>query len=118
MKNIIEYKDYLGSVEYNANKESFLGKILGIRGIFPYKGESAKELRESFIQAVEDYLETCSLMKRKPEKSCKGSFNIRIDSDLHRLAFVLSNEKNMSLNNFVKEAIKEKIQNEQKIKIA
>lgn len=117
MKNVIEYKNYIGTVEYSEDDELFFGKILGIRALVSYEGSSAKELKESFIESVEDYLQTCKSLGKKPEKSFKGSFNIRIDSDLHRLAFVLSSEKNISLNNFVKEAIQEKIQNERKFKL-
>ncbi len=118
MKNIIEYKNYLGSVEYSDDDEVFFGKILGIRDLVTYEGESVKELKQSFYESVDDYLQTCEELGKQPEKTFKGSFNIRIEADLHRLAFVLSTEKNISLNNFVKEAIKEKIQKESKFKFA
>lgn len=112
MKNFLEYKDYIGSIEYNPKKETFFGKILGIKGLFAYSAENAKALKTAFMQAVEDYIDTCSIMKQKPEKSCKGSFNIRLTPDLHKQVFTLSNKKNTSLNSFVKEAIKEKVQKE------
>lgn len=118
MKNVIEYKNYLGSVEYSDDDEIFFGKILGIRDLISYEGTSVKELKEAFHTAVEDYFQTCKELDKQPEKPFKGSFNIRIDADLHRLAFVLSSEKAISLNNFVKEAIQEKIQNEKKFKLA
>ena len=118
MKNIIEYKDYLGSVEYSDEDETFFGKIIGIRALISYEGETAKKLKKSFIDAVEDYLQTCKKTNQKPEKSFKGSFNIRINANLHRLAFILSSEKNESLNTFVKEAIEEKIQKERNFKLA
>ncbi len=111
MNNIIVHKNYLGSVEYSDDDEIFFGKILGIRDLISYEGTSVKELKSSFMEAVDDYLETCNSLNRKPEKPFKGSFNIRIDSDLHRMAFVLATQKNESLNNFVKEAIIEKIKN-------
>ena len=118
MKNIIEYKNYLGSVEYSDEDEIFYGKVLGIRDLISYDGESVKELKMSFQESVEDYLQTCKSSNKIPEKSFKGSFNIRIDADLHRLIFILSKEKNISLNNFVADAIKEKIRHEKKLKLA
>ena len=118
MKDLMEYKNYLGSVEYSDDDEIFFGKILGIRDLISYEGTSVKELKEAFHNAVTDYFQTCKELDKQPEKPFKGSFNIRIDADLHRLAFVLSTEKNISLNNFVKEALKEKIQNERKFKYA
>ncbi len=118
MKNTIEYKNYLGSVEYSDEDEIFYGKILGIRDLVSYQGESVKELKMSFQESVEDYLQACKSSNKIPEKSFKGSFNVRIDADLHRLVFVLSKEKNISLNSFVADAIKEKIRNERKLKTA
>ena len=41
----------------------------------------------------------------KPEKMYKGSFNVRIPSELHRQATLYSAAKNMSLNEFVRFAI-------------
>ena len=109
MKNIIEYKGYLGSIEYSSEDELFFGKLLGIRTLVSYEGETAKEIKQAFQEAVEDYLETCETLGQKPEKPFKGSFNVRINSDLHRQAYILAEEKLVSLNQFVSEAIKEKI---------
>lgn len=115
MKNLIEYKGYLGSVEYSDEDETFFGKLVGIRALVSYEGESAKELKKAFQEAVDDYLKTCKSLDKEPEKPFKGSFNIRIDSELHRLAFILSEQKHINLNSFVADAIKEKIQKEQQL---
>lgn len=109
MKNIIEYKGYLGSVEFSNDDEVFFGKLLGIKALVSYEGETAKEIKQAFYDAVEDYLETCKTLEKKPEKPFKGSFNVRINADLHRQAYVLAEENLISLNQFVAEAIKEKI---------
>lgn len=41
-----------------------------------------------------------------PEKSCKGSFNVRISPELHMRTVMFAREHNMTLNNVVMEAIK------------
>ena len=40
-----------------------------------------------------------------PEKTYKGSFNVRVSPDLHRDAALVAIQKNVSLNDFVKNAI-------------
>lgn len=105
MNDILRYKDYLASVQFNADDEVFHGKILGINDLVNFEGSTVKELKKAFAEAVEDYLETCEKLKKDPDKTYKGSFNVRIPQELHRLAAITSAKKNMSLNDFVRYAI-------------
>ncbi|MCD8230934.1 MAG: hypothetical protein LUD14_03780 [Clostridiales bacterium] len=45
----------------------FFGKVMGIRALISYEGESAKELVEEFHGAVESYLALCEEQGVKPE---------------------------------------------------
>lgn len=60
----------------------FYGKVMGIRSLISYEGESAKELLDDFHGAIDDYLETCKAEGKQPEIAFKGSFNIRLSPDL------------------------------------
>ena len=55
MKNTIEYKGYVGSVEFSENDSVFFGQIMGIRGLISYEGTTAEELINDFHGAVDDY---------------------------------------------------------------
>lgn len=105
MNDILQYKDYYATVHFSAEDEVFYGKIIGINDLVSFEGTTVKELKIAFEEAVEDYLETCRELKRKPDKTYKGSFNVRIPSELHRQAALFSAVKNMSLNDFVRYAI-------------
>lgn len=59
MKNTLEYKGYVGSLEFSEEDSLLFGKVLGIRSLISYEGESANELLEDFHQAVDDYLSLC-----------------------------------------------------------
>jgi predicted HicB family RNase H-like nuclease len=59
MNDIMEYKGYIGSVDYDAEDELFFGKVQGIRSLISYEGHNAASLRESFHEAVDDYLASC-----------------------------------------------------------
>ena len=96
MKNTMEYKGYLGSVEFDEEEGLLFGRVMGIRSLISYEGESAKELLEDFHGAVDDYLELCR---------AEGSFNVRISPELHKQLAVYAMEHNVSLNHCVEQAL-------------
>jgi predicted HicB family RNase H-like nuclease len=99
------YNIKITTVHFSAEDEVFYGKIIGINDLVSFEGTTVKELKIAFEEAVEDYLETCRELKKEPDKTYKGSFNVRIPSELHRQAALFSAVKNMSLNDFVRYAI-------------
>jgi predicted HicB family RNase H-like nuclease len=111
MKDLLIYKDYVASVHYSPEDEVFYGQIEGINDLISFEGKSVSELKAAFAEAIDDYLETCRINGRSPEKKYKGSFNVRISPKLHKLAAQQALKKNISLNQFVEEAISEKVNN-------
>lgn len=105
MKNIIEYKGYIGSVEFSEEDEIFFGKVLGIRSLLSYEGETAKELISDFHEAVDEYLDMCESENKEPERAYKGSFNVRISPDLHKKLVVYALNHDMSLNKYVEKVL-------------
>ena len=107
MNNTMEYKGYVGSVEFSKEDALFYGKVLGIRGLISYEGTNAAELVTDFHGAVDDYLEVCAQSGTEPEKAYKGSFNVRISPELHKQAVIAAMSHNMSLNSFVETSIQQ-----------
>lgn len=105
MSNLLQYKDYYASVEFNTEDNVFHGKILAIADLVSFEGTSVSELIEAFHEAVDDYLETCAALGKEPNKTYKGSFNVRIPSALHKEAALFAATQNISLNDFIKSAI-------------
>lgn len=105
MNDILQYKDYYASVHFSSEDEVFFGKILGINDLVNFEGASVKELKKAFHEAVDDYLETCEQVGKEPNKTYKGTFNVRIPTYLHKEAAVFAAINNVSLNDFIKTAI-------------
>jgi predicted HicB family RNase H-like nuclease len=105
MKDVIKYKDHIGSVRFSSEDNVFYGKIEGIDDLVTFEGRSVDELVSAFREAVEDYKDLCDTAGKSMQKSYKGSFNIRIDPDLHKKAALLSTDLGLSLNQLVEEAI-------------
>lgn len=106
MNNTMEYKGYVGSVEFAEKDGIFYGKVMGIRSLISYEGENAKELLEDFHGAVDDYLADCAARGAEPEMAYKGSFNVRISPELHKQLVVYATAHNMSLNSYVEDTLK------------
>lgn len=68
MKNTMEYKGYVGSVEFSEVDGVFFGKVLGVRALILYEGTNVEELIEDFHGAVDDYLILCEEEGIEPEK--------------------------------------------------
>ena len=110
MKNTMEYKGYVGSVEFSEADGVFFGQVQGIRSLVSYEGTTAKELVSDFHGAVDDYLKLCEDEGKAPEVPYKGSLNVRFrDSDTHRRAAVYAISKGQSLNSFIEEAVLDKL---------
>lgn len=105
MNNTMEYKGYIGSVEFSEEDSLFYGKVMGIRALISYEGESAHDLVEDFHSAVDAYLDLCAEQGIEPEKAYKGSFNIRISPELHKQAVIAASARQISLNSFVESSI-------------
>ncbi|MBQ7796732.1 MAG: type II toxin-antitoxin system HicB family antitoxin [Lachnospiraceae bacterium] len=105
MKNTMEYKGYIGSVEFSEEDGVFFGKVMGIRALISYEGTNAKELVEDFHGSVDDYLVLCAEEGVEPEKAYKGSFNIRISPELHKQAVVCALSQQITLNRLVENAL-------------
>ncbi len=110
MNNIMEYKGYIGSVEFSEEDGVFYGKVQGIRSLISYEGTNALELVSDFHESVDDYLAACKEEGTAPETAYKGSLNVRFrDSETHRQAAVYAMMHEQSLNSFIEEAVKEKL---------
>ncbi len=105
MKDMMEYKDYYGSVHYSDEDRIFYGKIEFVRALVSYEGTDVKSLRKAFEEAVDDYLLTFKQQGKEPEQVFKGSFNIRIGSQLHRKIALGALEKGITLNKYIVDVI-------------
>ena len=112
MKDFLVYKEFFGSVHFNAEDEVFYGKIEGIDDLVSFEGKSVNELKEAFQEAATDYMELCQQQGKKLEKSYKGSFNIRISPDVHKKAKRLAIIKGISLNQFIQNAVEDEVKKE------
>lgn len=106
MKNIMEYKGYWATIQYSDEDECFLGEVEGLKNAsITFEGTTVKELKKDFKDAINNHLRICKETNTDPEKQCKGSLNVRLGVELHNKAKMKSIEKNISINELIKNAV-------------
>lgn len=113
--NVLEYKGYHTKIEFYANDNVLRGKIEGINDLVDFESDSIKNIEEEFHLAVDDYLEFCKEVGKEPEKEYKGTFNVRIDPNLHKQLANIASTNGDTLNSCVEKAIKIFVSGEKEI---
>ena len=103
----MNYKGYIGKVEFDDEAEIFHGEVINTRDIITFQGKTPKEIKREFINSIEDYLEFCDERGEQPEKPFSGKLNLRLTPDLHRQAYIASICEGKSLNAWLCDTIKD-----------
>jgi predicted HicB family RNase H-like nuclease len=111
MSSLLSYKNYNGTVEYSKEDECLFGKVVGIKSLLSYEGNSIQELEKDFQTVIEEYLADCEERDVQPEQPYKGTFNVRISPELHRTIAIYAMEHGETLNAAVEEAIGKMVAN-------
>ena len=105
----LSYKSYLGSIEVSTDDNCLFGKILFINDLVTYEANTVGELKIEFQKAVDGYLAFCDAEGVSPDKPFSGTFNVRIPPGIHREAALYAARCGVSLNEFVKDSMVEKL---------
>ena len=111
MTDIMQHNGYYGSVHLDQEALIFHGKLEYIRALVTYEGNTARQLRKAFEEAVDDYLLSCKQNELTPEEPFKGSLNVRIGKELHRKIAIAALQNETSINSYIKSVLDEKICN-------
>ncbi len=81
---MMEYKGYVGKVEFDDEAGIFHGEVLDTRDVITFQGQSVDELQKAFQESIDDYLAFCEERGEEPNKPFSGQFVTRIPPELHR----------------------------------
>ncbi len=105
MDNTLTYKGYVGSVEISKEDNCLWGKVLFVRALLTYEGQTLAEIEDDFKGVIDEYLDDCKENGWEPEKPFKGSFNVRIPPAVHRSLAIKAEREGKSLNKYVSEVL-------------
>jgi predicted HicB family RNase H-like nuclease len=109
MKDVLTYRNFIGSVHFSAEDECFFGRIEGVDDLVTFEGRDVDALKRSFREAVEDYIQLCRKAGKLFQKSYRGTFNIRMTAELHQKAARKSALLGISLNQLVQRAVEKEV---------
>ena len=107
---LLKYKNYFGSCDVDIDHGVLHGKVIGINDVVTYEAQTIEELVTEFKNSVDDYLEFCKKLNRKPEKSLSGKLVLRMGADLHRRLTHASELQHKSINQIAIECIEKEMQ--------
>lgn len=105
MTNILTFNGHTASISYSTDDEVFFGKVRGVNDLITFEGTSVSELKNSFQEAVDDYVEMCKALGKSPDKTYKGVFNVRVSFELHKKIATFATQNDITLNGFVRSVL-------------
>lgn len=105
MAKTMEYRGYHAKIEYDADDNIFVGKVVGITDSLNFHATEVNELTQMFHQSIDNYLEQCAKIGKAPDKEYSGTFNVRVSPELHRMASIEAAHEGTTLNKVVENAL-------------
>lgn len=97
----MKYKDYLARVDYDPDNRIFRGRVVGVNSILTFQGMTVDEIEQGFKDTIDGYLGRCKEEGKKPEKTYSGTFNLRLDPELHQRLTMGAALYKTSLNKYI-----------------
>ncbi|MDB6002462.1 MAG: hypothetical protein JWP52_4161 [Rhizobacter sp.] len=105
--NTMSHKGYTARIEFDERDNIFVGRVLGMRTVISFHGETVSELRSELETAVDEFLRDCEEQGVKPEKPASGKLMLRVPPEVHGAALVAAQAAGKSLNQWATEVIEE-----------
>lgn len=105
MTDLLTYKGYSAKIEFDAEDRIFFGRLAGIEDGVTFHADNVAELITAFEESVDDYIETCAKIGKKPEKAYSGKLMLRVDPALHARLARAAELSGKSLNQLGEEAL-------------
>ena len=103
--NTMNHKGYTARIEFDERDNIFVGRVLGLRAMISFHGETVAELHQAFESAIEDFLLDCKEQGIKPEKPASGKLMLRVPPEVHGAALVAAQASGKSLNQWATEVL-------------
>lgn len=99
------YKGYTGHLEIDADAGILFGRVLDIKDVITFQGETIEEARQAFQDSVDDYLEFCIELGESPDKPFSGKLPFRTTPKIHRQITIAATTQGKSINSWMEEVL-------------
>lgn len=102
----MEYKGYLGSVEYSDSDKCMYGRVIGMTEDFiTYEGSDMESLEKDFHDAVDFYIENCKMRGVQPKRPYSDTISVHVSPDEHSRIAALARKSGQSVSSFIRNAL-------------
>lgn len=102
---MLEHKGYTGVMEVDVESGVISGRVIGLRDVVTFQGDTVPQAVQAFRDSVDDYLEFCAERGESPEKPYSGKFLLRLPPELHRMLANTAEAAGRSLNSFIEDLL-------------
>jgi predicted HicB family RNase H-like nuclease len=102
---MMNYKGYLGKVDYDDEARTFFGTVINANVLVSFRGSTVEKLKKSFHDVVDTYLDDCKKEKKPPEKPYSGKITLRIPPEVHRGVAIKAAECKESMNEYLQKLL-------------
>ncbi len=105
--NTMTYKGQTARVEFDERDDTFVGHLLGIADVVGFHADTVPALRAAFVEAVDDYIDTCAKIGKAVEKPASGKIMLRVPPEVHSAALIAAKGSGTSLNQWATKVLSE-----------
>jgi predicted HicB family RNase H-like nuclease len=99
----MNYKGFTAKIEFSAEDNLFVGRLIGIDDIVMFEAETVEELNNALREAVDFHIEVCEKTGKKARKSYSGKLLFRFSDNLHAKIAEAAARRGKSINEWGKE---------------
>jgi predicted HicB family RNase H-like nuclease len=103
--NMMHYKGYPARVEYSAEDGCLVGRVLGIRDVIGFHGDSVAEAENDFREAVDFYLESCERRGKTPNLPENGDIPFSIPAGIYSRISLAAEVSGQTIDDMVIDAL-------------
>lgn len=103
---MLQYKGYIGHVEFDDLNERFFGEIINTKAVITFQATMAHDLKQAFINSIENYLKQCNEQFKIPDVPFLGQLNLTISPELYRDVFIAAKHAGVSLDLWICSALR------------
>ncbi|HLC14598.1 MAG TPA: type II toxin-antitoxin system HicB family antitoxin [Thermodesulfovibrionia bacterium] len=110
---MIEYKGYIGVVEFDPEIDEFHGTVINTNDVITFYGSSVAELRIQMQKSVDTYIEFCLQQGKEPENTFSGKLMIQTNPELHRRVALEAARLHVTMDTYIQEILEKAVAGEQ-----
>jgi len=103
--NAMVYKGWAARIDYDGDDEIFVGHLAGVNDIVGFHADTVAGLKRAFHEAVDDYIASCAVVGKDPERPCSGQIMVRVDPAVHAKAVLAAHLSGKSLAKWAEEKL-------------